>query len=248
MKRRSLLAVLVFHVVFGAAAAADEPKAIPADRVIGRVYGKAVTAGDVGLVAPIDVGVTFDASDRARWERMSRIQQALGLPIQERFVREKKLTVTDDEIAQFLATSKKHDERNRKQWTERLAAIAQELAAPNLPADKAVKLRHEQMMLEGFLNSPLPTANPEVARMFILPWKIERELQRTYGGRIIFQQFGLEALDARRKLYEAAEAAGDLKFEDPGVRHLFYYYANMRHIVGNDEKALEKPWFFDAVE
>lgn len=248
MKRRSLLAVLVFHVVYGLAVAAEEPKSVPADRVIGRVYDKPVTAGDVGLTAPIDVGVKFDATDQARWEQMSRIQRALGLPIQERFVREKKLVVTDDEIARFLATSKRQDERNRKQRTERLAAIAQELAAPNLPADKAVKLRQEQMMLEGFLNSPLPTPNAAVARMFILPWKIERELQRTYGGRIIFQQFGLEALDARRKLYEAAEAAGDLKFDDPGVRHLFYYYANMPHTTGGDEQALEKPWFLEPVE
>ncbi|MGC3966228.1 MAG: hypothetical protein QM775_02290 [Pirellulales bacterium] len=235
-----------------AALAADEPKSIPPDRVIGAVYGKPVTAGDVGLAKPIDVSEKFDAANRARWEQMGRIQQAFGLPIQERFVRDKKLVVTDAEIARFLETSKKLDERHKKEWTERLAAIAQELAVPNLAADKTAKLREEQKMLEGFLRpSPPPLdAGPEkeLARMFILPWKIERELQRTYGGRVIFQQFGLEALDARRKLYEAAEAAGDLKFDDPGVRHLFYYYANMPHTTGGDEKALEKPWFFEEVD
>jgi hypothetical protein len=248
MPGRILSAVFIALAISAVTASAAEPNAVPADRVIGRVYGKPVTAGDVGLMAPIDVDVKFDATDQARWELMSRIQRALGLPIQERFVRDKKLVATDDEIARFLATSKKQDERSRKQWTERLGAIAQELAAPNVPADKAVKLRHEQMMLEGFLNSPLPAPNAAFARMFILPWKIERELQRTYGGRIIFQQFGLEALDARRKLYEAAEAAGDLKFDDPGVRHLFYYYANMPHTFGGDEQALEKPWFLEPVE
>ena len=36
-----------------------------------------------------------------------------------------------------------------------------------------------------------------MARQFIVPWKIERELHRTYGGRVIFQQAGPEALDAR---------------------------------------------------
>ena len=83
-----------------------------------------------------------------------------------------------------------------------------------------------------------------IARTFIVAWKIERELHRAYGGRVIFQQFGPEALDARRLLYETAEKNGDLKFDDPGVRHLFYYYANMRHVVV-DAKALEKPWFLD---
>ena len=86
--------------------------------------------------------------------------------------------------------------------------------------------------------------DPEaVARPFIVAWKIERELHRTFGGRVIFQQAGLEALDGRRRLFEQAERAGDLKFEDVGVRHLFYYYyANMNHNV-IDEKLIERAWF-----
>ena len=87
-------------------------------------------------------------------------------------------------------------------------------------------------------------APEDMAREFILAWKIERELHRAYGGRVIFQQFGPEALDARSRLFEEAEKKGELKFEDPGVRHLFYYYANMRHVVV-DEKSLERPWFLD---
>ena len=59
---------------------------------------------------------------------------------------------------------------------------------------------------------------------------------------MIFQQMGPEALDGRRRLFEEAENNGDIKFDDVGVRHLFYYYANMRHTV-IDEKALEQPWF-----
>jgi hypothetical protein len=92
-------------------------------------------------------------------------------------------------------------------------------------------------------NRPTSDQIDGLARTFILNWKTERELHRKYGGRIIFQQFGLEALDARRRLFEEAEKTADLKFDDPGVRHLFYYYANMRHSVTGDAKALETPWF-----
>jgi hypothetical protein len=45
-------------------------------------------------------------------------------------------------------------------------------------------------------------------------------------------------------LFEQAEKEGELKFNDAGVRHLFYYYANMRHTVV-DKKALERPWFLE---
>ena len=84
----------------------------------------------------------------------------------------------------------------------------------------------------------------EVARALIVTWKTERELHRVYGGRVIFQQAGPEALDARRRLFEQAEKEGDIEFADAGVRHLFYYYANMEHTV-IDEKALERPWFLE---
>ena len=50
-------------------------------------------------------------------------------------------------------------------------------------------------------------------------------------------------LDARRLLFEEAEKNGDIKFDDPGVRHLFYYYhSNMTH-TKVDEKVLDRPWW-----
>ena len=85
-----------------------------------------------------------------------------------------------------------------------------------------------------------------MARQFILPWKLQRELHRKYGGRIIFQQFGPEAIDGMKRLFEDAEKAGDLRIEDAGLRHLFYYYVNMPHAVIDDPDALEKPWFLQG--
>ena len=39
-----------------------EPNAI-----IGSVYGKTITAADVGLTEPIDVNIHFNAGDKPRW-------------------------------------------------------------------------------------------------------------------------------------------------------------------------------------
>jgi hypothetical protein len=168
-------------------------------RVVGSVYSKPVTAADIGLVAPIDTTVKFDARDDALWDQMGRIAVAFGKPVFDRFVAEHPVEVTAEEIAAF-----------------------QKPAGPKVSDDSA--------------------------REWLAQWKTERELHRAYGGRVIFQQFGLEATGARRRLYEEAEKKGDLHFADPGVRHLFYYYyINMGHGFV-DEKELEDPAFLRGGE
>jgi hypothetical protein len=184
---------------------AEEPPKMPPGWTVGSVYGKAVTAADIGLNAPIDPAIQFDARDAAQWELMRRIMKAFGSPVVERFVKRENIEATPDEIMKFRSNFRKRNEHNPR--------------AADIPE--------------------------EVARTLIVAWKTERALQRTYGGRVIFQQAGPEALDARRRLFEHAEKNNDITFADAGVRHLFYYYyANMRHEV-IDGKALERPWFLE---
>jgi len=239
----------LFVVVASSAAgptSADEPAEIPADRVIGSVYGKPVTAEDVGLTAAVDVSRKFDSRDQPMWDQMARIQRSLGGPILERFVKDRKLEATAEEIKAFNARMRQLNDRNVREWKAKLAEIEKQLAAADLPADDRTKLEKERKMYGRVLEATQDKEDrkfDELARMFIVTWKTERELHRQYGGRIIFQQAGLEALDGRRKLFEEAEKAGELKFDDAGVRHLFYYYANMHHTITDDKQALEKPWF-----
>ncbi|QDU42119.1 hypothetical protein Mal52_05740 [Symmachiella dynata] len=227
---------------------ADEPPKVPPSPTVGSVYGKAVTAADIGLTAPIDPTVQFDARDTARWKLMGRIITAFGVPVVERFVKKQKINATAAEIEKFELNLQKFNERSLRQWEARLLELQKELAAPNLSNENKAKLKKEQAMYETIVASirELPKADKpnSIARHFIVAWKTERELHRMYGGRVIFQQAGLEALDGRRRLFEQAEKNGDIKFDDAGVRHLFYYYyADMKHTVV-DEKGFEQPWFF----
>ncbi|HEX5106093.1 MAG TPA: hypothetical protein VFV87_19875, partial [Pirellulaceae bacterium] len=191
----------------------------------------------------------FDARDTAHWELMGRIMTAFGSPVVDRFVKDQKIEATVDEIEKYKCNFRKSTERNLREWEDRLAELKRELAAPNLANAEKAKLVKEQAMYEklvGSLREPRAAEVPEeLARGFIVAWKTERELHRVYGGRIIFQQAGPEALDGRRRLFEQAEKNGDIRIDDAGVRHLFYYYANMKHTVV-DEKVLERPWFLDG--
>jgi hypothetical protein len=230
------------------ATAAAEPERIPADRVIGSVYGKSITAGDVGLTAPIDVAKKFDARDDALWEQMGRIQAALGGPVLAKFVRDRKVAVTDAEVKRFAELARKNDEANRAEMTAKLAEIKKLLAGDTLSQEERAKREQERQSYETSIAAlaRLETPTVEFLKPMLLHWKTQRELQRKFGGRVIFQQFGAEALDATKKLFEEAERAGDLQFDDPGVRHLFYYYANMKHLVVD---ALPEEWrIFDEAK
>ncbi len=63
-----------------------------------------------------------------------------------------------------------------------------------------------------------------MARAMVERWKINRSLYEHYGGRIIFQQFGLEPLDAYRSYLEERREAGDLSFQDDAMSEHFWRY------------------------
>jgi hypothetical protein len=76
--------------------------------------------------------------------------------------------------------------------------------------------------------------------------KFEKYLHCNYGGgRIIHQQFGPEALDARRKLLLELEEAGKFQITDPELRKLAYdYWERPNHPGGfhTDHRLLMFPW------
>ncbi len=228
--------------------------AIPdATRIVGTIYGKKVTAADIGFTEPIDTTVHFNATDKPRWDLMKRISQVFGKPVNDRFVQQQKIDATPDEIDQFVNHWVDLNKASVNRDEERLQQVKSKLVSEPLAIDELAKLETEQQMLEHRLEANRKAVEPnlanlkaaeEMARKFIIPWKTERDLHRKYGGRVIFQQFGPEALDARRKLYEQAEKTGDLVFNDPGVRYIFYYYSTEMHHTVIDDKVLEKPWFF----
>ena len=228
---------------------AKEPPAIPAVRTVGSIFGKAITAADIGLTAPIDVAVKFDARDRERWKLMGRIMTAFGKPVLDRFVKEQKIDATDLEIAQFKKNWRLQRVKHFNETEERREKLKLDLISPDLTDKKRAELEEEQAMLERISPHLRDSTKKEVpatfARMILVTRKTESELHKRYGGDVIFQQAGPEALDARRLLFEEAEKKGGLKFDDAGVRHLFYYYySNMNHSV-IDEKVLGKMWATD---
>ena len=64
----------------------------------------------------------------------------------------------------------------------------------------------------------------EMGHSMIRQWKINRSLYDRYGGRIIYQQFGPEPLDAYRQYFEQQQSSGAFSFNDPEAEKQFWSY------------------------
>ena len=90
----------------------------------------------------------------------------------------------------------------------------------------------------------------DMARSIIQQWKLNRELYKQYGGRIIYQQLGPEPLDAYRQFLVERQRAGAFTIHDPAMEASFWRYFNDESIHsfmesgGNDEARAFKvpPW------
>jgi hypothetical protein len=226
---------------------AEQSAVIRPEQVVGEVYGKPITAGEIGLTAPVDTELEFDARNSQQWQAMGQIARVFSKPVMDRFVKERNVAAAEQEIADYKANFRRMREKHLEETEGRLSELKEKLKSTDLTTEETAKLKKEQKMLDFILprlrDASTSEAPDELARMFIVARKTEQELHKTFGGRVIFQQARPEALDARRKLFEQAEEKGDLKFNDPGVRHLFYYYSkNMKHVVVDDALLEQSGW------
>jgi hypothetical protein len=64
----------------------------------------------------------------------------------------------------------------------------------------------------------------EVAAFSLRRYKIDQSLYKDYGGRVIFQQFGPEPLDAYRRILEEAKAKRRFVLLDRTMENDFWNY------------------------
>lgn len=89
-------------------------------------------------------------------------------------------------------------------------------------------LRAEGLTAEDSLTpeerTEVTTMRRDMGRAMIRQWKINRALYAQYGGRIIYQQFGPEPLDAYREFLEQQQTAGAFEFRDAAREADFWRY------------------------
>lgn len=188
-----------------------------------------------------------------------QVVQLFIAPAMEEYEREKWETceMTDDEILAGLkwmeAEAKKQGGARWEQWQaqskqqksevdKRLAEIKSQLDNPATPDNERPLLKTAMRV------AALESTHPHASEVWLSMHrrKFELYLFNNYGGgRIIHQQFGPEALDARRKLLLELEQAGKFQITDPELRKLaFDYWERPSHPGGfhTDHRLLLFPW------
>jgi hypothetical protein len=156
---------------------------------------------------------------------------------------EKEITPTPTEISAAMKFyDAKHAERMQEQEPElllKLKEIDTQLNQAELNDDERGKLLNVKQLLE---RQRLPPGE-SFAVFAMKNWKIQQHLYKKYGGgRLLFQQAGLEAFDANRKWLESLEAAGKFKITDPKLRSTLYEYwtRDQSPWIIDDEKSIQE--------
>ena len=186
---------------------------------IGQVLGKPVYRGEIRTGGNV----------RLR----SELHRLFTSPVMKKYreAHKDEIEPTEDEIrAATVFFDEDHRQRIKEeesQLRERLTTVQEQLARADLTEEEQRKLRIEKQVLQVKLKPPgRPFA------IFVLHnWKFQRHLYDQYGGgRILWQQAGLEAFDACRTWLESREKQGDFTITDPTLRSTFYeYWTTMKH-------------------
>ncbi len=195
--------------------------------------------------------------DYARWEatyEVRRLQELVLGPLLDAYARRKGLAPTKAELQSFNAALFSGMEESLSRSREDLERLRAELGREDLMPERREALQAEVESAEGLVRlleedvamAPTMAARDSdaVARGMVLSWKTQRALHREYGGDIIFQQSGPEAVGAYPAFLEARRKAGDFKLLDEELGRRFWEHVrNAPGIRIREPGALETPWW-----
>lgn len=153
------------------------------------------------------------------------------------YASEHDIAAEPSEIQAWIDGIERARNQDRSEKEARLAELEERLQGEGLAAAERGSLESEIAQLKGFLEAldqdsdltaeasdQLEDMEQAMARSIIERWKLNRALQRQYGGRIIFQQLGPEPIDAYRDFLEEQQAEGAFIILEPEFESGFWRY------------------------
>lgn len=222
------------------AAQAQEVYGPPGDPLVAEALGTKIRTRDPGEMQAVIIGKLLDRY---------AVEQGIG--------------VDSEEIDAYLDRLRRVAEEDRRRQTAHREELARKLEAKTLSDAERQSLSSELDRLNEFLSNIGETGNGakedsaedkaarrQVATAFIRQWKINRALYQQYGGRIIYQQGGLEPLDAYRAFLQARQRQGAFKILNPAFEAEFWRYFLTDSIHSfypkgsrEEARAFETPWW-----
>ncbi len=195
---------------------------------LGLVAGSSALGSETPVTATV-LGSALQTRDP------QELQYLIIQPLLDRYAASQGITVSAEEIADYQTEKKRFMEEDRRRRETRRAELSAKLQAESLDGKQREALSQELDVLEQLAASDKDQSTDaddpeikayaeEIARSFILRWKVNRALYRRYGGRIIFQQAGPEPLDAYRTFLQEQAAQGTFRIFDAALEREFWRY------------------------
>jgi hypothetical protein len=156
-------------------------------------------------------------------------------PVMEKYQAAHRAAITPT-IDEIKFASQYFDNEHRKRidaeggevkFREKMKALEERLAHMDLTEDEERKLELDHQVLRIQLKPP---SNDHFAQWMLGNWKLQKHLYAEFGGgRILWQQGGLEAFDAMRTCLESVEKKGEFKITDAELRAKLYEYWTRSH-------------------
>ena len=191
--------------------------------------------------------------------RQERLTGMIFSSLAEQYCRGHNCEPTNEDVAAFVKSGKTSKAANQRKWAAERASLSKEMDSPNLTEARKREIASRLYMLETFLfagenftGSISPeqeaAAQRRVADQFIRAWKFNKALYQQYGGRVIFQQAGMEPLDAYRAWLKDHEHNGDFVINDAALHEGFWrYFVSEAHTFVpiesfRKESGMADPW------
>jgi len=167
----------------------------------------------------------------------SRLDGLIVATLLDKFAKDNKIATTEAELDAFTRQTEEKHKEHQQELEQDLPELRRELQSTTLNdrdrKDKEELLRLTERALKSFREIQKLSQDKEEemrpmkrrrAEQFVLRWKINQTLYQKYGGRVIFQQAGVEPLDAYRDFLRDQERTGAFIIVDKESATQFWRY------------------------
>ncbi len=179
----------------------------------------------------------------------------------EQFAKNNKIEPTEKELDTFVLKMEEMERQHQIKFEEDRKKLVAELKATTLSERERKDKESQLQTIESILKTTremkeqtkgreeqLRPMKRQMAWQFVKRWKINKALYAKYGGRVIFQQAGVEPLDAYRDFLKEKEKNGSFQILDKKYEASFWrYFTNddMHTFYSKDDgaKFINTPWW-----
>lgn len=179
----------------------------------------------------------------------------------EKYAKENKIEPTEAELDAFIKKTEEMTKRQQADFEKDRKQLTEDLKSPSLTENEKKEKTERLKMIEKILKTTkeaeektngmeekMLTMKRNMAQHFVKTWKINKSLYEKYGGRIIFQQAGVEPLDAYRQFLKEQEKKKAFQILNKDYEASFWKYFtddSMHTFYSKDDgaKFMKTPWW-----